>query len=238
MLLGPLFTQSASGVLPTGKFKGKVILLGSLWDSEAFPWQQDWYRSKVKEHLGDSTDNYFRLWYTDHANHADDAKNTYPTHIVSYLGVLQQALLDVSAWVEKGIPPPATTNYRIENSQIILPATAEERKGIQPVIVLKANGTDKAMVKVNQAVSFTAEIQTPPNTGKTIDAKWDFDGEGTFAVAEKFTPAYEIKLRRTYTFSKQGTYFVTLRVAAQRQGNTTTAFTRIYNLERVRVIVE
>ncbi|MBI1780527.1 MAG: hypothetical protein HYR66_04070, partial [Sphingobacteriales bacterium] len=49
MLLGPLFTQAASGVLPEGKFKGKVILLGSLWDSEAFPWQQDWYRSKVKE---------------------------------------------------------------------------------------------------------------------------------------------------------------------------------------------
>ena len=33
MSLGPLFTQSASGVLPKGKFKGKIILLGSLWDS-------------------------------------------------------------------------------------------------------------------------------------------------------------------------------------------------------------
>lgn len=30
MLLGPLFTKSAAGVLPTGKFKGKMILLCSL----------------------------------------------------------------------------------------------------------------------------------------------------------------------------------------------------------------
>jgi hypothetical protein len=71
MQLGPMFTMGAAGVLPTGKFKGKMILLESLWDREAFPWQADWYRSKVKENLGDSTDNYFRLWYTDHALHGD-----------------------------------------------------------------------------------------------------------------------------------------------------------------------
>ncbi|MEO6849722.1 MAG: hypothetical protein ABI166_03805, partial [Mucilaginibacter sp.] len=47
MLLGPRFTQSAAGVLPTGKFKGKMILLESLWDREAFPWQADWYRTLV-----------------------------------------------------------------------------------------------------------------------------------------------------------------------------------------------
>jgi hypothetical protein len=94
MLLGPLFTQAASGVLPKGKFKGKVILLGSLWDSEAFPWQQDWYRSKVKENFGDSTDDHFRIWFTDHANHGDYVNPGDPGHLVSYLGVLQQALRD------------------------------------------------------------------------------------------------------------------------------------------------
>ena len=49
MLLGPLFTRGAAGVVPNGKFKGKMIVLASLWDREAFPWQADWYRSKVKE---------------------------------------------------------------------------------------------------------------------------------------------------------------------------------------------
>lgn len=67
MLLAPRFTMGAAGVLPTGKFKGKMILLESLLDREAFRWQADWYRSKVKENLGDRIDNHFRLWYTDHA---------------------------------------------------------------------------------------------------------------------------------------------------------------------------
>ena len=53
MLIGPLFTRAASGILPNGKFKGHMIVLESLWDREAFPWQADWYRSKVKAALGD-----------------------------------------------------------------------------------------------------------------------------------------------------------------------------------------
>jgi hypothetical protein len=67
ILLGPMFTMGAAGSLPTGKFKGKMILLGSLLDREAYPWQCDWYRERVKENLGDRTDDNFRLWYTDNA---------------------------------------------------------------------------------------------------------------------------------------------------------------------------
>lgn len=121
MQLGPSFTRSASGVLPKGQFKGKVILLESLWDREAFPWQADWYHTKVKENLGDSTDHHFRVWFTDHALHGDNTKQEDPTRTVSYLGVLQQALRDISAWAEKGIVPPANTTYKIEDGQVIVP---------------------------------------------------------------------------------------------------------------------
>jgi len=238
MQLGPLFTIGASGVLPAGKFKGKMILLSSLWDREAFAWQADWYRSKVKEYLGDSADNNFRLWYTDHALHGDLTKQEDPTHTVSYLGVLQQALLDLSAWVEKGITPPVTTNYRIEDGQVIVPPAASERKGIQPVIQLKANGGERAAVKAGEPVSFTAEVEVPPNTGKIVSAQWDFEGAGTFTVDEKFTPNTHLTLKTTHTFLKPGTYFTTLRVASQRQGNTKIPYTRIQNLERVRVVVK
>jgi hypothetical protein len=242
MLLGPLFTRGAAGVLPAGKFKGKMILLESMWDREAFPWQADWYRSKVKENLGDSTDNYFRLWYTDHALHGDLTKQEDPMHTVSYLGVLQQALLDLSAWVEKGIAPPATTNYKIEDGQVIVPVSAGERKGIQPVITLKANGNEKAEVKPGEPVRFTAEVEVPPNTGKIVSAEWDFEGAGTFPVEGKLIidskNANSVTLTTTHTFTKPGTYFPTLRVASQRQGDAKTPYTRIQNLERVRVIVK
>ncbi|HRI19610.1 MAG TPA: hypothetical protein PLA68_01595, partial [Panacibacter sp.] len=242
MQLGPLFTRGASGVLPAGKFKGKMIVLSSLWDREAFPWQADWYRSKVKENLGDSTDNYFRLWYTDHALHGDLTKQEDPAHTVSYLGVLQQALRDLSAWVEKGIPPPATTNYKIEDGQVIVLATAAERKGIQPVITLKANNSERADVKVGEAVTFTATIELPPNTGKIVAAQWDFEGEGTFAIEGKLIPdgknMFSVKLKTTHSFTKPGTYFTTLRGISQRQGDAKTAYARIQNLARVRVVVK
>ncbi|MEO6733356.1 MAG: hypothetical protein ABIN01_19190, partial [Ferruginibacter sp.] len=121
MLLGPMFTRGASGVLPKGKFKGKMILVESMWDSEALPWQADWYRNKLKENMGDSLDNNFRLWFLDHANHGDLSNPDASTHVVSYMGVLHQALLDLSSWVEKGNPPAATTNYKIVDGQVVVP---------------------------------------------------------------------------------------------------------------------
>jgi hypothetical protein len=241
MLLGPLFTRGASGVVPVGKFRGKMIVLSSLWDREAFPWQADWYRSRVKENLGDSADSHFRLWYTDHALHGDLSKQEDPTHTVSYLGVLQQALRDLSAWVEKGINPPTTTNYKIEDGQVIVPVTAAERKGVQPVVTVKANGGERAEVKIGQPVIFRATVELPPHTGKIVAAEWDFEGAGTFPAVGKFTPVDKAgshaTLKVTYTFSAPGTYFTTLRVTSQREGDAKTPYARIQNLDRVRVIV-
>ncbi len=238
MLLGPLFTRGAAGVLPTGKFNGKMILLCSLWDREAFAWQGDFYREKVKANLGDKTDDNFRLWYTDRALHGDLSKQEDPTRTVSYLGVLQQALRDLSAWVEKGIAPPASTSYKIEDGQVMVPPTAAERNGIQPTVNVKANGKQRADVSKGKSVTFTATIEVPPNTGSIVSAEWDFEGTGAFPVVEKLKTGNQVSLKTTHTFSKPGTYFSTLRVASQREGDSTTPFARIQNLARVRVVVK
>ena len=242
MLLGPLFTRGASGVLPTGKFKGKMIVLESLWDREAYPWQADWYRARVKGNLGDKTDDNFRLWFTDRALHGDFAKQEDPTRTVSYLGVLQQALLDLSTWVEKGVAPPANTKYKIVDGQVEVPQNAAERQGIQPVLSLKVNGSKHTNAKIGNKVTFTGIIEVPPHTGKIVSAEWDFEGAGTFDVKEK-TITFDEKNNRavvktTYKFNKAGTFFPTLRVASQREGDAKTVFTRIQNLDRVRVVVK
>ncbi|WPV02006.1 hypothetical protein SNE26_09485 [Mucilaginibacter sp. cycad4] len=260
-LLGPLFTRATAGLLPTGKFKGKMILLESAWDREAFPWQADWYRTKVKANLGDSLDNHFRVWFTDRALHGDVAIEDDPTETVSYLGVLQQALLDLSAWVEKSIAPAPSTNYKIVDGQVVLPPAANERKGIQPVVFVKANGGTRSEVRVGQTVTFTAVIDVPEHAGKVVTAVWNFEGlpkgfeqrisefhgwnfvtSGLFPVAAKWKAigknGSRVKLTTTYKFSKPGTYFPTLRVASQRQGDINTPFARIQNLGKVRVIVK
>src|SRR5947199_9604700 len=72
MLIGPMVT--GAGSVQSGKFKGKMIIVESMMDQDALPWQADWYRSTVKEALGDRMDDSFRLWYVEHALHGDGAR--------------------------------------------------------------------------------------------------------------------------------------------------------------------
>ena len=211
----------------------------NLFDTEAYPWQADWYRQKVEQHFGNKADQHFRLWYIDRANHSDSSMQTYPTQTVSYLGVLQQALLDLSAWVERGVEPPMNTDYAIVDGQVEVPDSAEARGGIQPVISLLVNGAKRADIAPGEMVNLTAEVTVPEGTGKIVEAAWDLDGSGNFS--EKVDPSQigstKVVLERQQRFTAPGTYFVTLRVASQRQGDATTPFTRIQNLARVRVVV-
>ncbi len=83
-----------------------------------------------------TTDDHFRLWFTDNALHGDDEIQEHPTHTISYMGVLHQALRDLSAWVEKGVAPPSNTSYEVVDGQVVVPADARERGGVQPVVSL------------------------------------------------------------------------------------------------------
>ena len=180
-LIAPIFTKAAAGVLPNGKIKAKVILLGSVWDREAYAWQCDWYRNQVIENFGPNTYDNFRLWYTDRALHGDTSIQENYSRTVSYLGVLQQALLDLSQWVEKGIEPAPTTRYTIEDGQVVLPATAIEREGIQPTVNLSVGKGKMIQAKKGKKVNFFADMQVPKGTGEIVIVEWDFEGDGPIA---------------------------------------------------------
>lgn len=241
MLLGPIFTANAAGTVPTGRYNGKMILLGSLLDREAYPWQCDWYRDRVKEHLGNNADEDFRLWYTENALHGDLSEQEDQTHAVSYLGVLQQALRDLSTWVEEGTPPPDSTDYKIIDGQVVIPDKANERKGVQPVVNLTVNNEKHAIISSGDTVEFVAEIEVPSGTGSIVSVEWDFEGVGNFH-AHKYPEVSksglsELTLKATHSFTDPGTYFAVVRVASQREGDSKTPYTRIQNLNRVRIVV-
>src|SRR5206468_6938164 len=101
--------------VPLGKIHGKMIAVQNLMDCDAFPWMALWYRSKVREAMGAAFDNNYRLYVNDHAQHTAPASTAMMTHVVSYQGILEQALLDLSAWVEKGVVPPASTNATVKD---------------------------------------------------------------------------------------------------------------------------
>jgi hypothetical protein len=241
VLVGPVAFHNSAGAYDfTGKIHGKMIVMQTLLDSDAYPWPADWYRRFKIDPAGESGN--FRLWFYDNANHT----STTDAHRVSYVGELEQAFRDIRAWVEKRVPPPRSTSYKIVNDQIVLPPTGATRGGIQPVVDLTANGGPTAHVAVGQPVTFTATIQVPPGTGKVVNAEWDFHGTGNFQTANcaQCNGTRETAtLSTTQTYSQAGTYLAGLRATSQRTGDTNTnlnqisSYAFIYNLGRVRVVV-
>jgi hypothetical protein len=237
--IGAAGTLGATGQIPTGRFNGKMIVVECLHDGDALPWQADWYRKKVEAVEGPQVDEKYRLWYVDNANHTDPTTDMLETHAVAYSGTVQYALRELSAWVEEGIIPPPTSEYQVQDGQVHVPASAAQRRGIQPVVHLEVNGGTRAEVAVGERVTFSAQIEVPPAPGKVVTAKWDFEGEGTYPVtAELGDPSAEmVQVTATHAFARPGTYFPALRVASQREGNASTPFARSLNLDRVRVVV-
>jgi hypothetical protein len=161
------------------------------------------------------------------------------TRYLSYAGVLPQALLDLAAWAEQGIAPPPSTAYDVRDGQVHVPATAEQRKGLQPTITLTANGRDRADVAIGEPVDFVGHIDVPPGTGTIVSAEWDFDGSGDYAVKDTSIDGSQRtqSVRASYTFTEPGTYFPALRACSGRRGDPRWPHGRVPNLGRVRVVV-
>jgi hypothetical protein len=236
----------------SGRFSGKVITVNSMMDEAAYPWQAAWYHSRAKAVWGDTINDRYRLWFVDHAMHVNPSRYMSPTEgaetaerdgptdtrVVNYTGVLHQALGDLIAWVEDGIEPPATTAYNVVDGQIVLPATAHERRGVQPVVNLTVVGGDRIDVEVGARVEFAASIETPPGAGVITTVEWDYDGSGTFGDrVELEDPAPEYTAGRTHAFTTRGTFFVTVRATSQREDSLGTLYGCARNLARVRVVV-
>jgi hypothetical protein len=125
------------------------------------------------------------------------------------------------------------------DGEVVVPATAAERRSIQTVVTVVANGRSRAEVAVGDDVEFTAEVEVPAGTGTIVSAEWDFEGAGDFPHPTEGLDgsATRLRLATSYAFSEPGTYFPALRAASQRQGDVGTPFARVLNLGRVRVVV-
>ena len=245
--MGPRYALGGTGTLQTGRFAGKMILVEALLDEAAYPWQADWYRAQVLRALGPRLDDQFRLWFVDKAMHTGpfpsprESRPARTTRVVPYVGVLQQALRDVSAWVEHDLPPPPSTAYEVDDGQVRVPPSAAARKGIQPVVTLRANGGERAEAALGETVVFEGRIDVPVGAGVVVATDWDFEGAGDFPVSEPIEflspDGSSVAVRASYAFAAPGTYFPALRAVSHRHGNGATRFARVQNLGRVRVVV-
>ncbi len=256
VLIGLRLNAGSAGSVANGQFSGKMIMVESLLDVLAYPWSADWYRKQAQASLGSKASDNYRLWYMDNADHGPDLSGytagvgfegipNASDHIVGYLGEVQQALLDLDAWVEKGTVPPASTSYHIDDdNQVQVARTADQRNGVQPVVTLTVAGPrslrgDKAETPIGRPITFYAKAQTPPMAGKIVKVEWDFEGVGRFTTSKRpihISP--EVSLHENHAFNKPGTYFPVVRVTSQRDGDASTPFGLIQNLASARVVVK
>jgi len=230
---------SSAGCVESGQFQGKMAVVNNLMDIDATPWYADWYRTQVEKFLGNKINDRYRLYYNDHAQHGNPTSLAAHARTVNYTGMLQQTVRNVAAWVEQGVNPPKSTVYEIvDGAQVVVPPTAGQRKGLQPVVDLLVNGGERADISVGDTVTFTAHIQVPPGAGKVVIAEWDFLGVGDYPDLADIGPIRPaVDLETTYTYTEPGTYFPVLRAASQRDGDPNDLLTRVNNIDRVRVVV-
>lgn len=234
-LLGPMLSLGATGALQTGRWNGKMIIVESLLDREAFPWQADWYRHLVERNLGELTDSRLRVWMVDNALHGDFEQQEHPDHTVSYLGVLHEALRQLAAWVEDDEDPAPSTRYAVADGAVTVPVAALDRGGVQPTIELTVDGSDRAHVSVGDTVLLRASAETP-GIGKIMALEWDTAGSGVFEL-EPTVPGTRSNASRAVIFDAPGTYFPTVRVVSHSSSTQLGQFARLQNIARARVVV-
>lgn len=252
VLVAPILAKGGAGGIQNGTPRCKLIVLESHMDESAFPWQADWYRHKVMENSGTDGNETIRLYYMEHCMHTDcqEGNGGDHEHIVSYLGALHQALLDLSDWVERGIEPAATSGYSMDGGQVLLPDTAEERKGIQPLVRLSARKADDAdkmaevriTVRAGEPVLFHAEVELPAGSGDLEEVTWGMEDQGVFIPMGEMSGTKWLadgtgcaSAEVQHIFERPGTYFPVVKVASNRTPGD--FFTRIRNQARMRVIV-
>lgn len=239
VLAAPIFAQSASGGgTNSGNITGKMIVMDTLMDNKAFPWQADWYRTQVKKSLGDKFNDQYRLYYSDNADHEmGPVESAVKYRLVDFTGLFQQNVRDLAAWVEKGIEPPRQTKYSISNGQVHVPKSASERGGIQPVVHVTVHNATRAEAHVGSPVTLQASVEVPSHAGKIVSLAWDVEGNATFVPVEFGSPAAKMNVNTTHVYTKPGVYIPSIKVASHRSGEKNSTYCLAYNLGRARVIV-
>jgi hypothetical protein len=152
--------------------------------------------------------------------------------------VIEQCLVDLAAWVEKGVQPSGSA-FEYKDGRVSLPPTAAERGGIQAVVNVTANGSSRATVASGEPVQLHVEAEVPPGAGTIISVAWDFDGSGEYPFLHKEVDGSsdQVALSTTYAYERPGTYFATAMVHSHRDGDVAATARRIPNVASARIVV-
>jgi len=188
-----------------------------------------------------------RIYYNDHAWHGAVTANIpgapppqLTTILIDYQGILYRALRDLVSWVEHGTTPPPATRYDYtRDCNIVVPVTAAERLGLQPVVALTGNGqSGRVEIRAGESVNFVTDAEVPPGIGGIVSAEFDFDGAGLFAYKHAVDgKSAKLQFQAAHRYTQPGTYYACVRVISQPAGDVHSPLYRAPNLGRIRVVV-
>lgn len=232
------------GVPHTGRFDGKMLWIQHTHDSSLWPTQGVGMRNNIEREVGHTRSRRcFRLRWLENAEHVPPLLAAAPgarannTWLIDYAAHIEQSLADLTAWVEDGLEP-AETDFDLVDGHIVLPSSAKERGGIQPVVHVSADGSKRAEVPTGTPVDLQVHAEVPPGAGTIISVKWDLDGTGTYPVTQDVDgAATEVTLALQWSYDLPGTYFPTALVESHREGDLGATSRRIPNLGSARVVV-
>ncbi|MFW9873382.1 MAG: hypothetical protein ACFFG0_09785 [Candidatus Thorarchaeota archaeon] len=225
---------------PTGKIHGKMILVQHAQDRECWPDAIRPYIESVKNQLGDTFHKRFRIYWTENATHVVPISLAALTRYINYGSIIVQALTDLIKWVEEDLEPPPSSKFKFnEDGALILPDSASERLGIQPIVYANVNGGKRIDVKIGQSIILNGKAEAPPNTGYFVRIEWDFDGSGTFPYYEDLKGTeFKVQSSVEHTYNDAGVFFATFRAFLNRNGDKQDEMRHIVNQARVRIVVK
>src|SRR5690606_17897934 len=157
----------------------------------------------------------FRIRWTENAEHGPpsivppEPNRASNTRLVDFTGIYEQSLADLVDWVENDVEPLGS-RYAYADGRILLPDSADERGGIQPVVKVSANGGARAEIKAGDTVNLEVDAGVAEGAGTIVNIQWDFDGAGKFPVSQEGGDGTQrtLRLQTTQLFDKPVTYYV------------------------------
>ncbi|MDX1506405.1 MAG: hypothetical protein R3221_11855, partial [Spongiibacter sp.] len=229
----------------SAQYEGKLLWIHHTHDSSLWPANGLLYAQGVERVQGaEAARKKFCIRWTENAEHGPpsivppEPRRASTTRLVDFTGIYEQSLADLVDWVENDHYPLAT-KYEHLDGRIILPDTAEERGGIQPVVKVTAGGGDRIEIRCGEEVELTVEAALAEGAGKIVSVQWDFDGSGSYPFSHKDIDGSQsaVSLTVRHRFEQPGTWFVTALVHSHRKGDCSATRARAANLAQARVVV-
>jgi hypothetical protein len=204
----------------TGRIRKPVVSTAQDLDHLVYPPIISRYFAKVRTALGDKAKDMLRVYWNENHSHGNPLAGE-ANRMVERDSSWHAAFQYMVQWVERGTPPPADTVVTVVPGAVTFPASAAERRGIQPTVRATANGARRIVVSPGTLVMLDGSASSP--IGKVARYEWDFEGNSQYdcssppagglpACAAGFIAGQTVSTPASRVYTTPGIYTATLRV--------------------------